>query len=84
MSPPSMRNRVRVVLSSIVHANGDFTIYSDPDVQVICRCTQAREDELVQISHRPIPEEWLDLPIGYSGDGSVADLLAEVIVAWPT
>ena len=42
------------------------------------------EDELVQISHRPIPDEWLDRPIGYRGDGSVADLLAEVIVAWPT
>ena len=72
----------RVVID--VHANGDFTVYSDADVQVIYRCAQAREDELVQISHRPIPEEWLDRPIGYSGDGSVADLIAEVIVAWPT
>ena len=72
----------RVVID--VHADGGFTVYSDSDVQVICRCAHAPEDELVQISHRPIPEEWLDLPIGYSGDGSVADLLAEVIATWPT
>ena len=67
-----------------VHADGDFNVHSDLAVQVIYRCAQALEDELVQVSHRPIPGEWLDLPIGYSGDGSVADLLAEVIATWPT
>ena len=72
----------RVVID--VHADGDFTVYSDPDVQVIYRCEHVPEDELVQISHRPIPEDWLDLPIGYSGDGSVADLLAEVMATWTT
>ena len=72
----------RVVID--VHANGDFTVYSDLEVQVIYRCAQAPEDELVQVSHRPIPEEWLDRPIGYGGDGSVADLLAEVIATWQT
>ena len=73
----------RVVID--VHADGDFTVYSDPDVQVIYRCAHALEDELVQVSHRPIPEEWLDRadriqrrrigrrpPCG--GDRSVADM----------
>ncbi len=52
--------------------------------QVICRCAHVPEDELVQVSHSPIPERWLSRTIGYEGDGSVADLLAEVIATWPT
>ena len=72
----------RVVID--VHADGGFTVYSDPDVQVICRCAEVPEDELAQVSHRPILEGWLDRPIGYRGDGSVADLLAEVIATWST
>ena len=54
-----------------------------PDVQVTCRCAHIPEDEIVQISRRPIREEWLDMPLGHSGDGSVADLLAEVVAEWP-
>ena len=66
-----------------VQPNGAFTVYSEADVQVICRCAHVPEDELVQVRTRPIPEEWLDGPIGHSGDGSVADLLAEVVADWP-
>ncbi len=70
----------RVIID--VRANGDFAVYCDRAVHVICRCAHLPEDELVRISHRPIPEDWLNGPIGHSGDGSVADLLAEVIATW--
>jgi hypothetical protein len=72
----------RVVID--VHVDGDFTVYSDLDVQVICRCAHIAEDEMVQIGHRPIPERWLTRTVGYRGDGSVADLLSEVIETWTT
>ena len=66
-----------------VQPDGAFTVYSDADVQVLCRCAHVPEDQLVQVAHRPIPEEWLDVPIGHTGDGSVADLLADVVADWP-
>ena len=62
-----------------VGRDGAFAVYSDPEVEVICRCADVPDDELVRVSPAPIPEEWLIAPIGYAGDGSVADLLAEVI-----
>jgi hypothetical protein len=71
----------RVIID--VQTNGEFTVYSDPDVQAICRCAHIPEDEFVRIDHRKIPEEWLEVPVGHSGDGSVADLLAEVVADWP-
>ena len=80
--PPSlMRAQYRVLID--VQPNGAFTVYSDADVQVLCRCAHLPEDQLVQVHTRPIPEAWLDEPIGHSGDGSVADLLAEVVADWP-
>ena len=70
----------RVIID--IQRNGCFTVYADPDVQVICRCAHIPDDELVQVDQDPIPEDWFDGPVGRVGDGSVADLLAEVLTDW--
>lgn len=70
----------RVVID--VLENGGFVVHSDPDVEVICRCAHLPEDELVRVGRRPIPDAWLEGPVGNIGDGSVDDLLAEVITTW--
>ena len=50
--------------------NGDFFIYSDPEVEVICREEHKPEDELYRYGSHPIPEEWLSgKPFGFKGDG---------------
>ena len=60
--------------------NGDFTIYSDPLIEVICRSAHAPEDELYRYGTYPIPEEWLtDKPIGFLGDGTEDDMKAQLI-----
>lgn len=48
-----------------VQPNGDFTVYSDPEVQVLCCCAHVPEDQLVQVCRRPIPENWLGEPVGH-------------------
>ena len=59
----------RVVIDT--KANGDFFIFSDPGVEVICRAAHVPEDELFAYDRHPIPAGWLrDKPIGYLGDGS--------------
>ena len=68
----------RVVIDT--RANGDFFIYSDPEVEVIVRNAHIPADELCRHGRYPIPEEWLrDKPIGFRGDGSDADGRAELI-----
>jgi hypothetical protein len=60
--------------------NGDFFVYSDANVEVICRHAHVPEDELYRYGHYPIPEEWLrDKPMGFRGDSSIFDQRAEVI-----
>ena len=54
MTDPSKQ---RVVID--FKENGDFFIYSDPEVEVICRSGHAPEDELYRYGSHPIPEEWL-------------------------
>jgi hypothetical protein len=72
----------RVVID--LQPTGEIAVYSDQDVEVICRFPHLPEDKPVQVGRRPIPDEWLNKPIGHSGDGSVAELLAEVVAIWPT
>ena len=63
-------------------ANGDFFIYSDPEVEVICRSADAPDDKLYRYGHYPIPGEWLGgKPIGFLGDGSEADKKGRLIGA---
>ena len=60
--------------------NGDFFIYSDPEVEVICRQVHLPEDGLYRYGTYPIPEEWLsDKPIGFWGDGTEEDMKAQMI-----
>ena len=70
----------RVIID--MQPDGGFAIYADPDVQVICRCAHHPEDRLVRVDQHPIPEHWPDGPVGSVGDGSVADLLAEIVADW--
>ena len=68
----------RVVIDA--QPNGDYHVYSDPDVEVIVRCPHVSPDELYRYGHRPIPEEWLrDKQLGFRGDGSEAEELAGLI-----
>jgi hypothetical protein len=65
-------SKQRVVID--FEANGDFFIYSDPEVEVICRHAHCTDDELYRYGHHPIPEQWLQgKPVGYRGDGSVIE-----------
>ena len=60
--------------------NGDFSIYSDPEIEVICRSAHTPEDALYRYGSHPIPEEWLrDKRFGVQGDGSEADGVMQVI-----
>ena len=60
--------------------NGDFFIYSDPEVEVICRQVHPPGDELYRYGTYPIPEEWLrDKPVGFKGDGTEQDRRAQLI-----
>ena len=60
--------------------NGDFFIYSDPEVEVICREEHTPEDELYRYGTYPIPEEWLSgKPFGFKGDGTEEDRTAQLI-----
>jgi hypothetical protein len=64
--PGSETRPYRVVID--VRADGGFKAHSDP------------EDDLVRMDCPVIPERWLSVPIGFRGDGSVEDLLAEVLL----
>jgi hypothetical protein len=60
--------------------NGDFIIYSDQGVEVICRNAHLPADELYRYGSKPIPEAWLaDKPIGFKGDATEADCTAQAI-----
>ena len=60
--------------------NGDFFIYSDPEVEVICRQVHPPGDELYRYGTYPIPEEWLsDKRFGFKGDGTEEDRMAQLI-----
>ncbi len=76
--PGSETRPYRVVID--VRADGGFKVHSDPEVEVICRCAHLPEDDLVRMDCPVIPERWLSGPIGFRGDGSVEDLLAEVLL----
>jgi hypothetical protein len=55
-------------------SNGKFFIYSDQEVEVICRDTDSPHDELYRYGRYAIPEDWLEgKRIGFLGDGSKAD-----------
>ena len=54
--------------------NGNFTIYSDPQIEVICRSAHTPENELYRYGSHPIPEEWLEgKRLGFKDDGSKTD-----------
>ena len=59
--------------------DGDFLLYSDPEVEVISRCSDS-VDELYRLNHHAIPEGWLDKRVGFMGDGSLTELVAIALV----
>jgi hypothetical protein len=71
-TPTLTTTKPRVVID--FEANGDFVIYFDQGVEVICRHAHCPDDELYRYGHFPIPAEWLEgKRIGFRGDGSDAD-----------
>jgi len=71
-------DKARVVIN--FKKNGDFFIYSDPAVEVLCRETHLPGDELYRYGTYPIPEEWLhNKPVGFLGDGSEEDKKVQLI-----
>ena len=71
-------NKPRVVFN--FKENGDFFIYSDPEVEVICRQVHPPGDELYRYGPHPIPEEWLrGKRFGFKGDGTEEDRKAQLI-----
>jgi hypothetical protein len=71
-NPTAATGKPRVLID--FEANGNFFIYSDPGVEVICRHAHCPEDELYLYGHHPIREEWLQgKPVGYRGDDSVIE-----------
>jgi hypothetical protein len=78
ITPTAPAPKPRVVID--FEANGSFFIYSDPEVEVICRHTHCPDDELYRYGHHPIPEEWLQgKPVGFLGDGSEADKQVQLL-----
>ena len=58
--------------------DGDLFIYSDPEVEVICRSAHTPEDELYRYGSHPIPEEWVNgKRFGLKGDGTEEDRKAQ-------
>ncbi|WP_162784721.1 hypothetical protein [Paracoccus suum] len=71
------RKLLRVAIN--VNIGGDFEVFADEGVEVICVCDFAEDDRLYRASPRPIPEGMLDGPIGHAGDGSRAERLAHAV-----
>jgi hypothetical protein len=60
--------------------NGNFSIYSDPEVEVICREEHMPDEGLYRFGTYAIPEDWLrDKSIGFWGDGSEEDMRAQML-----
>lgn len=56
--------------------NGNVELYADPGVTVISVCDHTPGDRLYRVSPQPIPEGMLAGPIGYAGDETRADRIA--------
>ena len=75
---PKPDGRPRVVIDWDSH--GRHTVHADDGVEVFDRTIHHPDDVLYRYSPAPIPDGWLDGPIGYLGDGSAADQFAEAFL----
>jgi hypothetical protein len=73
LQPMTSSAKFRVVID--MQPDGDFLVYSDPEVEVICRCAGSLDD-LYRLNHYAIPEGWLGKRVGFMGDGSLTELVA--------
>ena len=60
--------------------NGNLLIFSDPEVEVICREEHMPGEGLYRFGTYAIPDDWLrDKSIGFWGDGTEEDKTAQII-----
>jgi len=60
--------------------NGNFFIYSDPEVEVICREEHMPDEGLYRFGTYAIAEDWLrNKSIGFWGDGTEEDKTAQML-----
>lgn len=64
---------MRVVLH-YRHADDMATVYADDGIEVLWVCDYAPDDRIFRMKPGAIPDGLLDGPIGYTGDGSAAEI----------